>query len=111
MRYISQGAFCIIVHSFNLIAQRIHKMKPPQKNAKTIAREVDGEAILLNEEKEEIHQLNQTTSFIWECCNGKNTIDDIVELLNNKFQTESIDIRTDVINIITTLKELDLIEE
>lgn len=86
-------------------------MKPPQKNPKAIAREIDGEIILLNDEKEEIHQLNQTTSFIWNCCDGKNTIDDIVELINEKFQADSIDIKTDVIRIITTLKRLNLIEE
>ena len=86
-------------------------MKLPQKNTKIIAREIDGEMILLNEKKEKIHQLNNTASFVWDCCNGENTIDNIVVLLKEEFEVESIDIKSDVINIITSLKKLKLIHE
>lgn len=86
-------------------------MEPPQKKPDIISREVEGETVLLNEENEEIHQLNHTASFIWKCCNGENTVDDIVKLLHDEFHTESIDIRNDVINIISSLKKLNLIDE
>jgi len=86
-------------------------MKSLQRNPKIIAREVDGETILLNEKKEQIHQLNHTASFIWKSCNGKNTIDDIVKLLKEEFQTESGDIETDVNNTIASFKKLNLLEE
>ncbi len=86
-------------------------MKPPQKHSNVIAREIEGETVLLNEEKGEIHQLNQTASFIWQCCNGNNSIDDIIHLLNDKFQTETINIESDVIETLATLKKLNLLEE
>ncbi len=85
-------------------------MKTPLKNQHVIARKIDNEILLLNEENSEIHQLNQTATLIWEFCNGENTIDDIIEALAGTYNVESTKLSDDVDSIINSLKDLGLLE-
>lgn len=85
-------------------------MDYPKKNPNIIFREIDGQSVLLNDEKGEIHQLNETASFIWKNCSGNNSLQSLVDLLKENFQTDSENIEKDVKNIIEMLGKLHLIE-
>ena len=47
---------------------------------------VGDEFILLDNASGQVHQLNVTASFIWEKCNGDNSIEDIASALTEAFE-------------------------
>jgi len=71
---------------------------------------IDGESVILDRDRGVIHQLNETASFIWQCCDGSNSIHNIVILLTDHFSTTEEIANNDVINVITNFKELELLE-
>lgn len=71
---------------------------------------VDDEMLLLDLNKDQIHQLNPTACLIWSQCDGNKSENNLAALLVEKYD---IDIETalgDVIKIIQDLHKLELIE-
>lgn len=56
------------------------------------------------------HSLNSTASFIWEHCNGSNSVDDIAKLLSENYETNLDQSIEDVNEVINQLKSFDLLE-
>ncbi|PIP91644.1 MAG: hypothetical protein COW01_01575 [Bdellovibrionales bacterium CG12_big_fil_rev_8_21_14_0_65_38_15] len=56
------------------------------------------------------HSLNSTASFIWEHCNGTNSIEDIAKLLSDNYETNLAESTEDVKEVINQLKSFDLLE-
>lgn len=83
--------------------------KPKTNNSKNIQL-IDHEFIILDKNKEQIHQLNQTASFIFRNCNGENTIGDIISLLTAQYSLDDELATSDVINVIKELEKLELLE-
>ncbi len=40
--------------------------------------EIDGEAVLLDEDENRLHHLNETATLVWKCLDGAASVDDIV---------------------------------
>lgn len=82
----------------------------PKRRSDVSVREVDGETIILDRRGEMIHQLNCTASYIWKCCDGVSTLDDISAQLAAAFD---VDVQTavhDVTLLVLRLRQLHLLE-
>jgi len=67
--------------------------KVPKKNKNLAWRVIDGEAVIIplteqSEEGETINILNQTATRIWELCNSKNQVKDIIDSLSQEYDAE-----------------------
>jgi hypothetical protein len=61
-------------------------LMPPARRAGLLAREVDGEVVILDRETGDVHRLNATASFIWNQCDGKTTAAEIAARLAATFE-------------------------
>ena len=76
-----------------------------------MAREVDDGVLLLDTESDQIHQLNQTASFIWSRCDEVASAEEIAALLAREFGID-VDVATrDVLEMLSRLQALNLVVE
>jgi Coenzyme PQQ synthesis protein D (PqqD) len=71
---------------------------------------LDGELVMLDRDREFVHQLNKTASFIWEQCDGRRTAAEIADQLAETFEVDGQTALKDVLEILVTLKDLNLVE-
>ena len=74
-------------------------------------REVDEEVLLLDTESDQIHQLNQTASFIWRNCSEATSAEEIAARLTMEFDVGKDAALKDVIEVLGRLQALELIIE
>jgi hypothetical protein len=55
----------------------------PQRAPRTHTVEIDGEAIVLDEEQNRLHLLNASATIAWMCCDGSGTLAEIATDLAN----------------------------
>jgi Coenzyme PQQ synthesis protein D (PqqD) len=72
---------------------------------------VDGELVVLDRDREFVHQLNKTASFIWEQCDGRRTAAEIADQLGETFEVDGQTALKDVLEILANLKDLNLVED
>ena len=83
--------------------------RPIQQTDSVTTREVENEALMLDQASGKIHQLNTSAYFIWKCCDGNNTIEDIIKLVEHEYSSQSDAIENDVITTLQSLLDLQLI--
>ncbi len=71
--------------------------------------ELDDGCILYDTEKDEVHSLNSTAASIWTCCDGKHSVKEIVNVVENCFKAESKTILRDIIRIIEDFSKKELL--
>ncbi len=71
---------------------------------------IEGEYVVEDETRGLMHQLNQTASFVWDCCDGKSTLQDIAHQVASKFEIDSERAHLDVTALTRQLDELGLLE-
>ncbi len=76
-----------------------------------MAREVDGEVLILDTESDLIHQLNATASFIWNGCDGATSEAQIAAALAKAFDIGHDTALKDVLDTVSALRALKLIGE
>lgn len=69
---------------------------------------IDGEITVYHPTLTTAVYLNETGALIWELCDGKRTISDIIEALSEQYPESSTQIETDVKTLITQLIERDI---
>jgi len=89
---------------------RITAMLRRRLNA-VMVRQVGQELLLLDTASNQIHQLNQTASFIWHNCDEARSSDDIARLLANEYEISYGLAVNDVVKTLEKLRELNLIVE
>lgn len=73
-------------------------------------RVVDDEFVILDRDKDAIHQLNATAGFIWAKCDGRHDIETIAEELAEEYGVDLEVTRQDVRAIVTTFGNLGLVD-
>ena len=81
----------------------------PRRRADLIAREVDGEALVLDRAAGKIHQLNATAAFIWDHCDGASSMEDVVSRLAGCYGLDADIARRDVAKTVDALEKLGLL--
>ena len=76
-----------------------------------IWRRIEDDIVIISEDGLATHILNKTAAFIWELCNGKNGIDDIITSLLEKFEVPEEEAKADVSEIIDKLLQLGILKQ
>lgn len=82
----------------------------PTPRADVIFQDVDGDSLILDKSGGLIHQLNATASFIWQNCDGINSIESISNILVENYSVVEQDAQRDVLAVIANFKELSLLQ-
>ncbi|MCS6926621.1 MAG: PqqD family protein [Candidatus Binatia bacterium] len=82
----------------------------PKRRSDLIVRVVDGETVILDRQKELVHQLNQTASYIWQQCDGTATAETIAARFAEAFAIDAETAAKDTAAIIQQLCQLQLLE-
>ena len=73
------------------------------------SRLVEGELIILDRDRDLIHQLNKTATFIWEHCDGKQSAAEIANAVCENFEVDESTAIKEVIEMLERLRDLQLI--
>jgi len=82
----------------------------PRRRAHLRARAVEGELVILDRERQLIHQLNQTASYIWRRCDGQHSVTAIARDVAQVFDVGRQTAENDVAHAIRQLDAAGLIE-
>jgi len=82
----------------------------PKRRADLSFREVDGEAVVLDRRLGKVHQLNRTASYVWQHCDGRTEVGEIVASLARSYGVEPGDVEGDVAAVMAQFAELRLME-
>ena len=82
----------------------------PKRRPDLNVRQVDGETLALDRRNSVIHQFNQTASHIWELCDGKMSIEEMVADFSETFDVDLAVATKDVTTIVKQFKELELLD-
>ena len=84
-------------------------MQRPNRRTEFEERVVEGEMVVMDKESEQIHQLNQTASFIWQLCDGDHDRQQIAEKLAAAFEVDAETAEADVTETLNKLEEIGLL--
>lgn len=73
--------------------------------------ELDGEAVILDEEHDVVHALNATATLVWSRCDGSTTLGEIISALAELFSTDRQAVRDDVVAVARLLFRRGLVEK
>jgi len=82
----------------------------PVRNKEIFTKVIDGETILFNTQTNALHALNMVASEIWNRCDGKHSLEDIVDSLFDQFEANRDQIEEDVKKTLLQFQELGLIK-
>jgi hypothetical protein len=82
----------------------------PTRRPGVRARAVDGEMLLLNRQRQLVHQLNPTARYIWERCDGRHTVLNIVDELGQAFDVDAETVTSDVAAAVRQLETAGLVD-
>jgi hypothetical protein len=73
------------------------------------SRLVEGELIILDRDRDLIHQFNKTATFIWEHCDGHESAAEIANAVCENFEVDEPTAIKEVIETLERLRDLELI--
>ena len=73
------------------------------------SRLVEGELIILDRNRDLIHQFNKTATFIWEHCDGQQSAAEIANAVCESFEIDESTAIKEVIETLERLRDLELI--
>jgi Coenzyme PQQ synthesis protein D (PqqD) len=76
-----------------------------------MVREVGHELLLLDTETNQVHQLNETASFIWQRCDETPSAEDLADLLATEYSVDAQVAKEDAVEVLRKLRELKLLVE
>jgi PqqD family protein of HPr-rel-A system len=82
----------------------------PRRRADLSFRDVDGETVVLDRRLGKVHQLNRTASYVWQRCDGRTELREIIASLAQSYGGEPGDVEGDVGAVMAKFEELGLLE-
>lgn len=82
----------------------------PKRRADVTTRDVNGETLILDRKYEDVHQLNKSASYVWQCCDGRISTYEIAMAMAKDFSIDLDVAEKDVADLITKLAALGLLE-
>ena len=85
-------------------------LRPPTPSKNVSLQRVGQEAILHDRSNGRAHVINESAAQVWDLCNGRNTLDQIVSAFAAAYQLPASDVREDVEYILTRFHDLRVLE-
>jgi PqqD family protein of HPr-rel-A system len=85
-------------------------LRSPTPNKDVALQRVGQEAILHDRRNGRAHVVNESAAQIWELCNGKNTLEQIVSAFAAEYGLSAADVQADVQDILARFHELRVLE-
>ena len=82
----------------------------PRRRSDLNYRAIEGQTLILNREGGRLHQLNETASLIWNCCDGVTKTSAIVDRLVRAYEVDAITAHQDVDDVLLQLSTMNLLE-
>ena len=82
----------------------------PKRRSNVTYRDVDGETVILDRQATRIHKLNPTASFIWRCCDGTLTIEEILDSFVSAYDVDVAIAQQDLNQVLAELRNVSLLE-
>lgn len=89
-----------------IILDRVYVAKGINVSSRTIM----GIAYIVLEDRDVIHSLNESGSYIWDIIDGMKTIRQVITLVQNEYVGDEEDIRQSVFSFISELSDQGMIE-
>ncbi len=84
-------------------------VKWPKKSEDTASRIIDGEAVIVIPQKGVVTVLNETGSGIWQLLDGRNSVEDIINIISSQFDVSREEAEKDTLDFIEELIEKDMV--
>ncbi|MHC4627085.1 MAG: PqqD family protein [Planctomycetota bacterium] len=84
-------------------------VKWPKRSEDTASRVVDGEAVIVIPQKGVVTVLNETGSGIWQLLDGRNSIEDITNIISSEFDVPREQAEKDTLGFIEELIEKEMV--
>jgi len=81
----------------------------PVHCANTVLQEVGDELLVLDRETNRLHHLNPTASWIYRRCDGRSSVEDLIDALIERFAIERETVERDLLRTLAELGTLGLI--
>jgi hypothetical protein len=81
------------------------------RRADVNARVVEGETVVLDRSRRQIHRLNATASFVWASCDGRRGVKDIAARLVDAFEVDVATAERDTADALRQLARAGLLQE
>ena len=72
--------------------------------------DMDGEVLLYNPNNATTLHLNGPSVVVWQLCNGENSVQEMIEALQEAYPEQSDQIEADVISALTEIKEQEVLQ-
>ena len=82
----------------------------PKQRAGLVVRDSEDEVVVLDKQRDLVHQLNPTAAFIWLRCDGDHSVGQIAEELAEAFEVDPDTARQDIESTVGQLADLGLVE-
>ena len=82
----------------------------PKRRSGLRVRAVDGDMVILDRQRQLVHQINQTARFIWDRCDGQHTTLHIARELAEAFDVDPLSAQKDVATAVRRLESVGLVE-
>jgi hypothetical protein len=78
----------------------------PERRSPLVGRVVDGELVLLDRQRNRVHQLNATATYIWDRCDGRHTVAAIARDVQRVF---AVDVKIAGKDVARAVQELEAV--
>jgi hypothetical protein len=82
----------------------------PRRRSDVRARAVEGDVVVLDRQRQLVHQLNQTATYIWDRCDGRRSVAAITRELAQAFDVGLEAVEKDVIDALRRLEAAGLVD-
>lgn len=82
-----------------------------RRRSDLLIHELDGEALLYDAVRADTHRLNETAYFIWQCCDGRLSADDITHELAERYDVSESEAHKHVLRMLEMFRARELVAE
>lgn len=81
----------------------------PKRKEKLPWRELDGRAVIIHPQKNQVHELNPVATLIWKNVDGSRSVESLAALIELEFETSTEQVLGDVKDFLIDLKNRELL--
>ncbi len=81
----------------------------PIRNESCHMEELDDEVLLYNPTNNKTLYINKSASVIWQLCNGEQTVEDIITMIQEAYPSDDDGLRQDILDTLNSLAKNDAV--